>query len=254
MTSVDLEDDVERDDRSQAALRVLDEAVARAQRLARSGARRLLGIAGLPGGGKSTVAQEVVRRLGPLACYVPMDGFHLATVELDRLGRRDRKGAPDTFDAAGYVALLERLRAHQPEVVYAPTFDRTVEEAVAGAIPVPPEVPLVVTEGNYLLLDDGPWARVAPLLDEAWFVVGDEDQRVEQLVARHIAFGKEPEAARAWVLGSDQRNADVVAPTRQRADLVLELPHVPAWAGGAAPTAPSTSSRRRAKEGVPTSK
>ncbi|MGN6332712.1 MAG: nucleoside/nucleotide kinase family protein [Motilibacteraceae bacterium] len=249
---MDLQDGVQRGASQPAASRVLDEAVARARSLAGAGERRLLGIAGLPGGGKSTVAQEVVRRLGPLACYVPMDGFHLANLELARLGRQDRKGAPDTFDVAGYVALLERLRAHGSEVVYAPAFDRAVDEAVAGAIPVPPEVPLVVTEGNYLLLDQGPWAQVAPLLDEAWFVTGDEDQRVEQLVRRHVAFGKDAEAARAWVLGSDQRNADVVAPTRDRADLVLELPHIPAWAGDV-PPAERPRGERLAEEGVPTS-
>ncbi|MGN6245675.1 MAG: nucleoside/nucleotide kinase family protein [Motilibacteraceae bacterium] len=240
-------------DLEQDAAAVLGAAVARARGLAERGVRSVLGIAGLPGGGKSTVAQEVVRELGPLACYVPMDGFHLANTELVRLGRRERKGAPDTFDVHGYLALLRRLRAQGPEVVYAPSFDRTVDEAVAGAIPVPPEVPLVVTEGNYLLLDDGPWAGVAALLDEAWFVEGDENLRLEQLVRRHMAFGMSAGAARAWALGSDQRNADVVAPTRYRADLVIELPHVPSWATGAVPPRGLPVGEPALEEGVPTS-
>ena len=91
-----------------------------------------------------------------------MDGFHLANVELERLGRRGRKGAPDTFDSAGYVALLRRLLAQaDDEIVYAPEFRREIEEPIANAIPVFAPTQLVITEGNYLLLDDGPWARGA---------------------------------------------------------------------------------------------
>ncbi len=202
----------------------LDAIEQRARRLTVSGSRRLLGIVGPPGGGKSTLAQAVVERLAPLACYVPMDGFHLSNAELLRLGRRDRKGAPDTFDAAGYVALLRRIRAGEPHTVYAPAFDRDLDEAVSATIPVPPKTPLVVTEGNYLLLDDGPWAAVRPLLDEAWYVEIDEETRLEQLLQRHITFGKTPEAAHAWVHGTDQRNAALVLGTRGRADLVVDLP------------------------------
>jgi len=153
-----------------------------------------------------------------------MDGFHLANAELTRLGRRDRKGAPDTFDAAGYVALLRRLRAAGPDPVYAPAYDRHLSAGVVGAIRVEPDVPLVVTEGNYLLLDDGPWAAVRPELDEAWFVERDDDvARVAQLIARHVAHGKAPEFARDWVSRSDEANARVVAGTRGRADLVVTL-------------------------------
>ncbi|MFJ6723264.1 nucleoside/nucleotide kinase family protein, partial [Streptomyces sp. NPDC091259] len=134
---------------------------ARARALAAAGGRRILGIAGAPGAGKSTLAAELVRALGPgLAVVVPMDGFHLAQAELERLGRADRKGAPDTFDAAGYVALLARLRERAAAAVYAPTFDRALEEPVAGSIRVGPHVPLVITEGNYLLHGAGAWAGV----------------------------------------------------------------------------------------------
>jgi pantothenate kinase len=202
---------------------VVADLVQRARRLASAGERRVLGIAGPPGCGKSTVAQAVADGLGEAAVLVPMDGFHLAQEELVRLGRRDRMGAPDTFDAAGFAALLRRLRAGGDEVVYAPAFRREIEEPIAGAIAVAPTVPLVVTEGNYLLLDRAGWAGVRALLDEAWYVDLDDETRIERLIARHVEFGKAPDAARAWVLRSDEANARVVAGTRGRADLVVTL-------------------------------
>jgi pantothenate kinase len=197
--------------------------IERARALAGAGGRRLLGITGAPGAGKSTIAARVVEALGDAAVLVPMDGFHLANAELERLGRRDRKGAIDTFDAAGYVAMLQRLRSPGGETVYAPEFRREIEEPIACAIPVGPDVPLVVTEGNYLLVPQGPWAAVRGLLDEAWFVAPDEATRVDWLIARHIAFGKPPEVARAWSLSTDQRNAELVAATRERADVIVRL-------------------------------
>jgi len=195
--------------------------VERARCLISTGRRRLLGITGAPGAGKSTVAERLVEALGADAVLVPMDGFHLADAELDRLGRRDRKGAPDTFDAAGYVHLLRRLREAGPDTVYAPTFDRGLEAAVAGSIAVQQHTPLVVTEGNYLLLDDEPWRQVRPLLHEAWFVAVDPALRVERLIARHVAHGRSPAAAMDWVLRSDEANAALVERTRERADLVV---------------------------------
>ncbi len=196
--------------------------VERARALAATGERRILGIAGPPGGGKSTVARAVVAELGELARLVPMDGFHLAQAELVRLGRRDRMGAPDTFDAAGYAALLQRLHGQEP-VVYAPEFRREIEEPIAGAIAVPRGTPLIVTEGNYLLLGDGDWALVRPLLDEAWYVESDEELRLQRLIQRHIQFGKTPEYARAWVLRSDEPNAALVASTAPAADVLVRL-------------------------------
>lgn len=202
----------------------LDTALGRARELAARGDRRLLGLAGPPGVGKSTVAEAVVAAVGPGAVVVPMDGFHLAQAELERLGRADRKGAPDTFDPAGLVALLARLRPGGDDgVVYAPAFHRHLEEPVAGAVPVPPDAGLVVVEGNYLLHDDGRWAQVRPLLDECWYLEVDDDLRVERLVARHVAHGRSPEAAREWVLRSDEANARLVAPGRERADVVVRL-------------------------------
>ncbi|CAM5299882.1 nucleoside/nucleotide kinase family protein [Streptomyces pilosus] len=209
-----------------------DDLLGRARSLPRGGRRAILGIAGSPGAGKSTLAALLVRELngsgGPWAVHVPMDGFHLADAELDRLGRRDRKGAPDTFDAAGYAALLERLREEAyDEDVYAPGFERTLEQPLAGAVPVPAAARLVVTEGNYLLLDTGAWARVGRQLDEVWFCALDEEERLRRLIARHVEFGKSHAEACAWVERSDRPNAELVAATRDRADLVVPAPALP---------------------------
>jgi pantothenate kinase len=200
-----------------------EQALERAHRLAAGGRRALLGITGPPGGGKSTLALAIAAALGDQARLVGMDGFHLAQSELVRLGKAHRKGAPDTFDAAGYVALLRRLRDASEDVVYAPEFRREIEEPINAAIAVPRDVPLVITEGNYLLVDEGPWRDVRELLDETWFVVQDESTRVELLIARHIAFGKDPDFARDWVLRSDERNAELVETTRRRADALIRI-------------------------------
>ena len=199
-----------------AARTLLDEAL-------RSGSRRMLGIAGAPGAGKSTLAARLAEQLGTQAVLVPMDGFHLADVALARLGRLARKGAPDTFDAGGYVALLQRLRTQRPgdAPVWAPMFERELEQPLAGAIEVRAEVPLVITEGNYLLLEDGPFAQVRAMLDACWFVEVPEELRHERLIARHERFGKPPRAARDWALGPDEDNARLVAAPRDRADVVV---------------------------------
>jgi pantothenate kinase len=199
------------------------EAVRRARRLAAGGRRTLLGIAGPPGAGKSTLARLIADDLGDHARLVGLDGFHLAQAELQRLGRASRKGAIDTFDAAGYVALLRRLRDATEEVVYAPEFRREIEEPIGSAVAVPRQVPLVITEGNYLLVEDGDWAEVRPLLDEAWYVTRDEEARRRSLVQRHIQFGKPPELARSWALGTDQRNAELVELTRAFADMLVHI-------------------------------
>lgn len=201
----------------------LPELIEDARRLAENGQRRVLGLTGAPGAGKSALATAIVRAVAPRAVLVPMDGFHLANAELERLGRRDRKGAIDTFDAGGYVALLRRLRDPAEELVYAPEFDRRLEEPIACAIPVLQHTPLVVTEGNYLLVDQGRWAELRALIDEIWYLDPGEDVRVQHLVARHVAYGKPPDVARAWSLGTDQRNAELVATTRGRADRVIRL-------------------------------
>jgi pantothenate kinase len=167
------------------------------------------------------LAGEIVDALGGDAVLVPMDGFHLAEAELKRLGSHDRKGALDTFDAGGFVALLRRLRESTEPVVYAPTFRRDLEEAIAGAICVQSSAPLVVTEGNYLLSPDGAWAAVRGLLDEVWYLEPDEDDRLDRLVRRHMEFGRDVDTANARARGNDQRNAEAIAATKMWADLIV---------------------------------
>jgi pantothenate kinase len=194
--------------------------------------RVIVGITGPPGAGKSTLAQGLVERLagappeglGPYAAHlVPMDGFHLADVQLDRLGLRDRKGAPETFDGNGYVALLRRLATERDRTVYAPGFERVLEQPIAAAVAVDPSVRLVITEGNYLLLQQDPWCEVRSILEEVWYVEADDSLRVDRLVDRHVEFGKTPDAAQEWVLRSDEANARIVALARGRADLVVSM-------------------------------
>ncbi|WP_101950232.1 nucleoside/nucleotide kinase family protein [Mycobacterium sp. 3519A] len=194
--------------------------------LASASARAILGIAGSPGAGKSTLVDELLVRIraemgDDWVAHVPMDGFHLADAQLDRIGARDRKGAPDTFDVAGYAHALERVQTEADDPVYVPGFDRTLEQPLAAALVVLPTARLVVTEGNYLLLDEPRWQRARRAMDAVWFVACEETTRVERLVARHIEFGKSAQAARDWVARTDQRNAELVEATAGRADRVI---------------------------------
>lgn len=199
--------------------------------------RVLVGIAGSPGSGKTTLAEAVVAaanaraRTGgdtggdgeePVAAYLPMDGFHLADATLQALGRRERKGAVDTFDGRGFVALLERVLAERDHTVYAPAFDRSVGEPVAGSIAIDPRIRLVVVEGNYLLVPFEPWRRIPSLLAESWFVSAPEAERERRLVDRHTRHGRSPEAALAWARDVDGANARLIEPTAARATLVVE--------------------------------
>jgi pantothenate kinase len=197
----------------------LDALVRRA--LARPERRPLIGIAGPPGAGKSTLAERLVTAVGPAAALVPMDGFHLAHAALDRLGLRTRMGAPETFDGWGYLALLRRLAVETDHPVWAPGFERPLEQPLAGSIPVDPEVRLVVTEGNYLLLDRPPWPQVRAALSEVWYVETDAGVRLERLLARHVEFGKSPAEASAWVAAVDEPNARLVERGRDAADLIV---------------------------------
>ncbi|MBL3687067.1 nucleoside/nucleotide kinase family protein [Leucobacter zeae] len=207
------------------------ELLERARALAGRGRRAILGITGAPGAGKSTLAERLVAELGPeIAVLVPMDGFHLADAVLHELGRHARKGAHDTFDAAGYVSLIRRLAAQGADregpgdaTVYAPVFRRDLEEPIGSAIPVHRDVPLVVTEGNYLLHEADPWPCARAEIDEVWFLAPGEEQRLERLIERHMRFGRSAEEARERSLGSDQRNADLIGSTAERADLIVRL-------------------------------
>lgn len=194
--------------------------------------RRLVGIVGQPGAGKSTIAAGLVARM-PGAVLLPMDGFHLPQARLVELGRRDRMGAPDTFDVAGFVAVLRALRAPLPHAagvdnscrtVLAPGFDREIEEPVPDGITIEQELTtVVVVEGNYLLLDSGGWEQVAELLDATFYVQLDDHLRRARLIARHVRFGKSEADARAWALGPDEANARLIAETAARADHMITL-------------------------------
>ena len=181
--------------------------------------RVVLGITGAPGAGKSTLAESVLAEFNGV--HLPMDGFHLADAALERLGRLNRKGAIDTFDAHGYLALLQRIRDEPHHIVYAPVFDRAIEQPVAGSIPVTAETRLIVTEGNYLLDDDEPWPAIRELISEVWFIDVPRDERRRRLIARHIEFGKSAEQAQAWVHDVDEPNADRIEKARNKADLVV---------------------------------
>ncbi len=203
---------------------LLDSLATRAAGLIRPADRVILGIAGSPGSGKTTFAKDIVGALcerGIAAAYLPMDGFHLANATLDTLGRHDRKGAIDTFDGWGFVSLLARIRTERDHDVFAPGFDRAVDEPIAGGLTIAPETRLVVAEGNYLLVDEEPWSRIPPLLAEAWFCAAPEAERMRRLVERHQRHGRTPAAAHAWARDVDGANALLIEPTRARADLVV---------------------------------
>lgn len=229
----------------------VDQLVQRARALGSSGRRAMLGITGAPGAGKSTLCAALVEALGEEAVLVSMDGFHLANQELLRLGRRERKGAPDTLDVDGYVALLRRLRTQSEATIYAPTFDRGLEQSIGSAVAVFAETPIVITEGNYLLLEGQGWDAVPGCLDEVWFVDVASEVRAQRLVSRRLSFGDSRSEAEAWVHGVDEANAALVDPTHERADVVVHFTTTP---GGdrQAVTAPNPHRDPRATRGLRT--
>ena len=200
-------------------------ALARIQNhLENSSERVLIGIIGKPGAGKSTLSKFLMAKLPKkFVTVVPMDGYHLSNKVLKDLKRADRKGAPDTFDVAGFISLVKRIRSEQTQNIYYPIFDRAIEESIAAQGVVTSATKVVIIEGNYLLHDDGGWEVCNDLLDESWMVDVDDVKRISRLISRHIAYGKDPEAAKAWAKGTDEVNAKLIERGRNRADFVVAI-------------------------------
>ena len=190
--------------------------------LAAGSARTIIGIVGKPGGGKSTLSKFLLKGCDEtLVSVLPMDGFHLSNKVLKSLGRSDRKGAPDTFDVKGFAEILNRVVHDQANPIYYPIFDRSIEESIAAQGVVLPSTRVVIVEGNYLMHDRDGWQEISPLLNQCWYAYLDEDIRISRLISRHIAFGKDPESAKAWAKGSDQVNADLIESSVARCDFVI---------------------------------
>jgi pantothenate kinase len=213
----------------------LEDLLARARRLGGSStAPVVIGVVGAPGAGKTTLVESLVSELNKDIpdpehqhyAHVPMDGFHLSDQELTRLGLLDRKGAPETFDVHGYAATLHRLRSPRTAVVYAPGFERTLEQPIAGVIPVYPSATTILTEGNYLLLDSPEWQQVRNQCTEIWYCEQDNELRIQRLIQRHIQFGKTPAEAESWVHTVDEKNAQLIQSSRANADLVVTLEEI----------------------------
>lgn len=185
-------------------------------------ARTIIGIIGKPGGGKSTLSKYLLKGMDPsLVSVVPMDGFHLSNKVLKELGKSDRKGAQDTFDVKGFTTLIARIKSDTTDPIYYPVFDRSIEESIAAQGVVYPSTRVVIVEGNYLMHDKDGWEEVSPLLDQKWYAYLDEDIRISRLISRHIAFGKDPESAKAWAKGSDQVNAELIETGVARCDFLI---------------------------------
>ncbi|MFC9495153.1 nucleoside/nucleotide kinase family protein [Streptomyces sp. NPDC056982] len=196
---------------------------AEARKLTASGPRVLLGIAGPPGAGKSTLARALVERIGEQAAYLPLDGFHLANAQLERLGLTARKGSEPSFDVRGYVALLRRVLDDTAADIYVPDYDRTLHEPVAARHLVPPAARLVVTEGNYLACDLPGWREARELMAGCWYVEAPVEVRQVRLVERQLAGGRDAAGARAWVAGNDAPNGELVETSRERCDRILSM-------------------------------
>ena len=188
-----------------------EEAKAKIVEYANNTSRTIIGIVGKPGGGKSTLSKYLLKGMDQsLVSVVPMDGFHLSNKVLKDLGRSDRKGAQDTFDVKGFTTLIARIKSDDADPIYYPIFDRAIEESIAAQGVVYPSTRVVIVEGNYLMHDKDGWQEISPLLDQSWYAFLDEDIRISRLISRHIAFGKDPESAKAWAKGSDQVNAELI--------------------------------------------
>jgi len=206
-------------------LKDINEALARVKDLVDASNKRIvIGIVGKPGAGKSTLTSHLIGNLPKdSAVLIPMDGYHLSNKQLSNLGISDRKGAFDTFDSDGFVKLLRRVNKEADKDIYFPVFYREIEESYAADGVVPANTKLVITEGNYLLLDKGGWEAVRQELDEVWYIEVDDNLRLDRLTRRHQSYGRNYDEAFAWANGSDERNAELVAKTRDKADVIIEI-------------------------------
>jgi pantothenate kinase len=194
--------------------------------------RYFLGITGNPASGKSILAHELAttvnRRVhGDVAVVVPMDGFHLPNAVLHERGLYPLKGIPATFDAEGFILLLQRLHESPYRKVGAPAFDHARHDPVYDEITVQPSHRLIVVEGNYLLHDDPPWDRVRPLLDEVWYVDAPRGVIAQRLLERHMRAGRSREDAEKKIASSDIPNVRIIERTRPRADRIIEPSNIP---------------------------
>jgi pantothenate kinase len=184
----------------------------------------LIGIVGKPGAGKSTVVEEISKKFdSKTVSIIPMDGFHLSNEELISLGRRERKGAPDTFDVEGFTLLIKSVKIDHSVDHKFPIFHREIEASIADEGMVPKESKVVVIEGNYLFSEAHGWNGIYPLLDHSWFIEIDDEIRIERLIARHVRYGKTREEAEAWSRGSDETNARFIGLTANRAENRINL-------------------------------
>lgn len=186
--------------------------------------RTMIGIVGKPGAGKSTVVTEIQKQFSTEeVAIIPMDGYHLSNEELIKLGRRERKGAPDTFDVEGFISLITRVRNEIDKDHTFPIFHREIEASKADEGIVLRNTKVIVIEGNYLFSEEHNWSEVFPLLDQSWFIEIDDEIRMQRLITRHIKYGKTPQEAEEWSRGSDEENAKFIAKTASRAERIIKL-------------------------------
>jgi pantothenate kinase len=201
-----------------------EDAIERLSALLDSPVRFILGVVGKPGVGKSTFAQFLNEHFSnDLVAILPMDGFHMSNQKLIEMGRRDRKGAPDTFDVDDFAKCLADVRDGHGSDIRFPIFEREIEASIPDAGLIPAQAKLVVVEGNYLLHDDFGWEKIGNYLDESWYLDVDDELRMQRLIARHIQFGKTPEAADEWSRGTDEVNARLIEQSRSRASFTVTL-------------------------------
>ena len=190
--------------------------------------RYLLGLVGAPAAGKSTFSAQLVeavnKKLGQeVSVVVPMDGYHYSNEELDRRGLKALKGIPATFDAQSFVELIKKLQVESKQSVFCPLFDRSIEASIENGIEIKPQHQIIVSEGNYLLLDETPWNELRNLFDEIWFIEATIETLMPRLLARHKAGGRNEEETRAKIESTDLPNAKLIESTKQRAHRVIRI-------------------------------